>query len=445
MILQNWWYTTLLDVLEPMQPPLKDHVQADIVVVGGGMAGLSTALRCTKSGRRIVLLERNICGGSSTGKSAGFLTPDSELDLSQLIRRFGALGARDLWDVPVRGIKLITETVKRYEIKCDLLKQDSLFLGKGASGRKTAQEEVSAREQLGLRQTFYPADKLTKVIGSEGYSGAVRYADTHGINALRYAQGIKHVLLDHGVRIFESSEVRGIKDHTVYTHLGSVTASEIIICADKPQLSLTKFSDHVYHAQTFLAVSEPLKDQEVQQLFPDEPLQCWDSDLVYTYFRLTGDQRLLVGGGSLLSTFSLHYVTSPRVITRVIHSFQEKFPFLKDLEFIQYWPGFIDSTRDLLPTVLQDEHSPWIHYILGCVGLPWAAFCGDFVARRITEPANYDDHHYYRYFTVNRPFLFPLWMERFLGKPLVFTMNNAWAMYCQVDQGWNILDKPGSL
>lgn len=286
---------------------------------------------------------------------------------------------------------------------------------------------------------------MTKVIGSEGYSGAVRYADTHGINALRYAQGIKHVLLDHGVRIFESSEVRGIKDHTVYTHLGSVTASEIIICADKPQLSLTKFSDHVYHAQTFLAVSEPLKDQEVQQLFPDEPLQCWDSDLVYTYFRLTGDQRLLVGGGSLLSTFSLHYVTSPRVITRVIHSFQEKFPFLKDLEFIQYWPGFIDSTRDLLPTVLQDEHSPWIHYILGCVGLPWAAFCGDFVARRVTEPANYDDHHYYRYFTVNRPFLFPLWMERFLGKPLVFTMNNAWAMYCQVDQGWNILDKPGSL
>lgn len=110
------------------------------------MAGLSTALRCTKSGRRIVLLESNICGGSSTGKSAGFLTPDSELDLSQLIRRFGALGARDLWDVPVRGIKLITETVKRYEIKCDLLKQDSLFLGKGASGRKTAQEEVSARE-----------------------------------------------------------------------------------------------------------------------------------------------------------------------------------------------------------------------------------------------------------------------------------------------------------
>ena len=101
MILQNWWYTTLLDVLAPMQPPLKDHIQADIVIVGGGMAGLSTALRCTKSGHRIVLLEKNICGGSSTGKSAGFLTPDSELDLSQLIRRFGALGARDLWDVPV--------------------------------------------------------------------------------------------------------------------------------------------------------------------------------------------------------------------------------------------------------------------------------------------------------------------------------------------------------
>jgi hypothetical protein len=50
----------------------------------------------------------------------------------------------------------------------------------------------------------------------------------------------------------------------------------------------------------------------------------------------------------------------------VIHRFKAKFPYLKGLEFIQYWPGLIDTTRDLFPTVLRDERAPWVHFVLGC-------------------------------------------------------------------------------
>ena len=169
------------------------------------------------------------------------------------------------------------------------------------------------------------------------------------------------------------------------------------------------------------------------RLFPEEPLQCWDTDLVYSYWRLTGDRRLLVGGGSALTTFALHAITTPRVIQSVVRRFKAKFPYLKDLVFIQYWPGLIDTTRDLLPTVLRDERAPWIHFVLGCVGLPWAAFCGDFVARHALDPDGQADHHYYRYFAPDRPFLLPLGAERLLGKPLLFSLNNAWAKYYQVD------------
>ncbi|PYO76560.1 MAG: hypothetical protein E6K55_07335 [Gemmatimonadetes bacterium] len=45
------------------------------------------------------------------------------------------------------------------------------------------------------------------------------------------------------------------------------------------------------------------------------------------------------------------------------------------------------------------------------------------------------DHRYYRYFAPNRPFFLPLGAERVLGKPLVFSLNNCWAKYCQVDRG----------
>jgi gamma-glutamylputrescine oxidase len=443
VILQNWWYTTLLDVTAPPCRPLTSDLHADVAVVGGGMAGISAAQRLARGGRKVVLLERNVLGGSSTGRSAGFLTPDSELELSQILRRYGRERARDLWDAPVKGIELIVSTAREHDIVCDLQTQDSLFVGNGRRGWKDAQAEVEARNRLGYPQTLYRRDQLPDVLGSTAYYGGIRYPGTYGIDALLYAQGMKTVLLELGVRVYESTEAVALSDRTVRTHLGSVTADQIVLCLDKPSPSLTRYQREVFHAQTFLAVSEPLGDHEVRRLFPSgTPLQCWDSDLVYTYWRLTGDQRLLVGGGSMLTTFSLHAVTLPGVMGRVIRRFKRKFPYLQSLEFIQYWPGLIDTTRDLLPTVFRDEAHPHVHWVLGCVGLPWAAFCGDFVGRVILGRAERDEARYYRYFSPRRPFLLPTWLESLAGKPAVFALNNWWAKYHQVDRGVKLTVRP---
>ncbi|MDE1968336.1 MAG: FAD-binding oxidoreductase [Alphaproteobacteria bacterium] len=433
MLLQNWWYTTLLSSRNPIQPPLASDITADIVIVGAGMAGLSAALRLSDMGSRVVLIDRNICGGSTTGKSAGFLTPDSELELSQILRRFGQQGAHELWQVPENGIALIRDTVAAHGIECDLLTQDSLFLANDPSGAKDVHEEAEARRRLAYPLTEYGAADLAKVIGAPTYKGAVRYPGCFGIDALRYSQGVKRVLLERGVRIFESTEAHAIDGHRVRTHGGSVTADKIIVCADKLTRAFSPYSENVFHAETFLTISEPLTDKEVAGLFPGDPLQCWDTDLVYSYWRLTGDQRLLLGGGSMLTTYARNAVTSPRVAERVIRKFLGKFPALAKVEFLQYWPGLIDMTRDLFPTVLRDPDAPWVQFVLGCVGLPWAAFCGDFAARHARSTETQQDHVYYRYFRPDRPFFMPLWSEKILSKPIVFSLNNVWAKYYQRD------------
>ena len=433
MLLQNWWYTTLLSARDPIQPPLVSDITADIVIVGAGMAGLSAALRLSDMGSRVVLIDRNICGGSTTGKSAGFLTPDSELELSQILRRFGPAGAHALWQVPENGITLMRETVHAHGIECDLLTQDSLFLANDASGAEDVHEEAEARRRLNYPLTEYGAADLAKVIGSTAYKTAVRYPGCFGIDALRYSQGVKRVLLERGVRIFESTEAHAIDGHRVRTHGGSVTADKIIVCADKLTTAFSPYAENVFHAETFLTISEPLTDREVAGLFPGDPLQCWDTDVVYSYWRLTGDRRLLLGGGSMLTTYARHAVTSPRVAERVIRKLRRKFPALAQVEFLQYWPGLIDMTRDLFPTVLRDPDAPWVQFVLGCVGLPWAAFCGDFAARHARSTETQQDHVYYRYFRPDRPFLMPLWSEKVLGKPIVFSLNNVWAKYYQRD------------
>ena len=89
MIYENWWHIAS-SVKTPYCPPLKKNISCDYLIIGGGFAGLHAALKLVESGKKnIVLLEKRICGGSSSGKSAGFLTPDSEEDFQKLIQRYG--------------------------------------------------------------------------------------------------------------------------------------------------------------------------------------------------------------------------------------------------------------------------------------------------------------------------------------------------------------------
>src|SRR5690242_15472617 len=142
MKLQNWWFTTLLNINEAIQPPLKKNIKTDFLIIGAGAAGLSAAYSLMNKGLKVVLIEKNICGGNTTGKSAGFLTPDSELEMSQLLRRFGKEDAAYLWNVAAQGVYLMVDRVAKHNISCDLQKQDSLFLGNGQEGLKEVKKEM---------------------------------------------------------------------------------------------------------------------------------------------------------------------------------------------------------------------------------------------------------------------------------------------------------------
>jgi gamma-glutamylputrescine oxidase len=435
MINQNWWFTTLLVQKGRFCPPLSKDIKCDVLIVGGGFSGVSAGAEFLKQGKSVVMIEQNIFGGSSAGKSAGFLTPDSELELHQLARRYGTDAAREIWEMPVRGIERIVQSIKKNEVDCGLQKQDSLFLGIGKSGKEAVADELEIRQSVGFTdQKTYDESSLKTILGAEKYSAGIRYTGTYGINPLRCLQGFKNVFLDNGMQVFESTEMERLEDHTVYTHAGSVTADRIIIAVDKMKGSISPLADEIFHAQTFMSVTEPLTDKELALLFPSgEQMQCWDSKLVYSYFRLTTDNRLLLGGGSAITTFLKDAFNNPAVIKKVIQEFKGHFPFLKDLSFIQFWPGLIDTTRDLLPIIVKPPTQPHLQFILGIVGLPWAAFAGSFAARNVLGLADDDYKKFYPYFSNRRHFMLPMGLAKIIGKPAYFSMMNGWAKFYQVD------------
>jgi len=78
-------------------PPLTNDTKTEVVVVGGGVAGLACAQALNEQGRKVVLLEKESCGSGASGRSSGFITPDSEMELSDLVRNRGAERAKRLW------------------------------------------------------------------------------------------------------------------------------------------------------------------------------------------------------------------------------------------------------------------------------------------------------------------------------------------------------------
>jgi gamma-glutamylputrescine oxidase len=198
--------------------------------------------------------------------------------------------------------------------------------------------------------------------------------------------------------------------------------------------SISTLADEAFHAQTFLSVTEPLTDRELRILFPSgEQLQCWDSKLVYSYFRLTGDNRLLLGGGTPITTYLREAYNNPRVIRKIIEDFRGHFPELRDLSFMQFWPGQIDMSRDLLPVIAKPREQPHVRFILGCVGIPWATFCGSFAARMVLGEADDDYRKFFNYFSNQRHFSLPSSLGKVISKPVLFSLANSWAKFRQVD------------
>ena len=243
LVNQNWWITTLMINAHKYCPPLTKDIKCDVLIVGGGFSGISAAAEFLRKGLSVVLIEKNIIGGSSSGRSAGFLTPDSELELHQLVRRYGTKAAAEIWEAPVRGIDRIVETIQKHDIQCGLLRQDSLFLGLGAGGKEAVDSERECRESVGFTdQRTYDA-AAQRHSRRAGLHRRHRYGGTYGVNPLACLQGLKDLLIDNGMQVFESTEMERLEDHTAYTHAGSVTADNIIIAVDKLTKSISPLAE----------------------------------------------------------------------------------------------------------------------------------------------------------------------------------------------------------
>ncbi len=400
--------------------PLTHDIATEIIIVGGGMAGLTAAQEFVSKGCNVVLIEKDFCGAGASGKSSGFITPDSELSLFELIRCFGEVTGKKLWQLIGSGVDIIESNIKKYHLECDYQKQDTLILANSARAFKNdIQKEYNSRMQAGYTSVLYTHQGVRDVIGSDSYKGGISYGGTFGIQASKYCCEMKKILQDAGVQIYEETPAMSIQDNIVITPRGTIKADHIIVCTDHFEPAASLLWDTIYHVQTFLMMSAPLSDAQIKQIFPHDPFMVWDTDMIYQYYRITGDNRLMLGGSDLLYTYASESHGNTRVAKKLMHYFQKKFPSV-NVTFEYMWPGLIGVSKDVFPVAGFSQQMPSVYYIAGACGLPFAAALGAHCADRIMNNNCEFDEQFspYRSFTIGST------MQKVLGTRLSFALSN---------------------
>src|SRR3954469_19175616 len=215
------------------------------------MMGLMCARTLAARGMRVCLVEAATCGGGASGRSSGFITPDSELEFADLVKHFGKETARTLWEFACGGVNLIRSAITENAIDCDMFAQDALYIASSRGAAKTGTAEHEARNSAGFAGTFYATDALPKIMGGADYFGGLRFTGTFSIDAYRCCVGLRQQLLERGVRVFEQSAVTRVSAQGIETAEGGIQAAHVVICTDRflPELGLAP--REIYHVQTF--------------------------------------------------------------------------------------------------------------------------------------------------------------------------------------------------
>lgn len=363
----------------PVYPTLEGQVEADVCVIGAGYTGLSSALHLAERGYKVVVLEAERIGWGASGRNGGHVGVGQRRGQEDLEKMLGRDTARQLWDMSVEAVHLVEELVTRHGIECDL-KRGIMHLAAKRSHNEDLKSEVELlRERYGYEQMRYvDEDKARSLVGSERYFGAQIDSGSLHLHPLNYALGLADAAAAAGVQFYEYSRVtdyRGGSPCTVNTGRGRVKAKNVVLACNGYLGKLEpRMAGRIMPINNFVLATEPLPEALAQELIAnDHALQ--DTLFVIDYWKLSGDNRLIFGGGeNYTSRF-------PQDIRRFVRKYMLRvYPQLANTRIEFGWGGTLAITMNRMPHLGRLE--PNVFYSQGYSGhgVPTATLAGKLIA-----------------------------------------------------------------
>lgn len=349
----------------PVHPRLTGDVDADVCVVGGGIAGCSTALHLAERGYRVVLLEAKRIAWGASGRSGGQAIIGYASGQQKLIDQLGFDDARKLWDISVESLALLKERVARHAIDCDLHWGQMHVAIKPRQREALLEEKEEAEQKYGYPHLrFMEREGVESLLATHRYCAGLYDAGSGHLHPLNYTLGLASAAHAAGVQIFEDSaalEILPGDPATVRCTNGRVRARFVALCCNAyldglaPQLQA-----RIMPVGTYIVATAPLGEQRMSELMR-ENIAVTDINFVLDYFRRSADHRLLFGGRvsySGLDAFDTRRATRKRMLT--------VFPQLADVPIDYAWGGYVDITMSRAPDF--GRIAPNVYYLQGFSG-----------------------------------------------------------------------------
>ncbi len=335
------------DVPMPEFPALDRDVEAEVIVVGGGFTGIMAAYLLKRSGRSVVLLERDRCASQDTAHTTAHLTCVTDLRLHQLVERLGEDHAGAVWDAGHSALDQIEEIVSTESIACDFSRVPGYLhaaLAGGAGEEENLRNDAALANTIGFDAEFLPTVPVVRRAG-------VRYPNQAVFHPLKFLAKLVLKIPGNGSLLFERSEATDFERDgeriRITANQHNVTGNFVVIATDVPLMGL----DNAVHATLVQTKIAPYTSYAVGAQLPKgiaPQASFWDTSDPYYFLRIThaADHDYAIFGGMDHKTGqaedqAARYDALTRLLSQI----------LPEAKVDRRWSGQVIESHDGLPLI----------------------------------------------------------------------------------------------
>lgn len=225
------YWLNALDI--PTFEPLQEDIKVDVVVVGGGITGITTAYLLVQEGISVALLEADRLLNGTTGHTTAKLTAQHGLFYDELMAHMGRTQARLYFEANDEAIQFVERTVSALGVDCDFQRQDAYVYAVAAESANKVEQEFEAYQTLGI-----DGELVAEIPFDLQIKQAIVMKNQAQFHPTRYLAGLVKALQDKGCRIFEGTTAVDVEyddEPVVVTRDGyKVQADKVISCSHYP-------------------------------------------------------------------------------------------------------------------------------------------------------------------------------------------------------------------
>ncbi len=382
------WAATAID--PSPTPPLTESSRVDVLVIGAGFTGLSTALHLAERGTSVCVVDSHEPGWGASGRNGGQVNPTLKHDPDELVRLLGEQRAEPLIEAISDSADLVFDLIARHDIRCQPVRSGWLQLAYAPKAVAGMHARARQWERRGVHVETLDRDAVARRVGTEAFAGGWLDSRAGAIQPLSYTRGLVRAAQHAGAAIHGGSAVttltpqasQGMGRWQATLSTGAKVSAEHVVIATNgytgglwPGLQGTLLT-----ANSFIVATRPLASAAADAILARGETASTSQRLLL-YFRKDADGRLLMGGRGFFSD-----PRGPQDFAHLERSLELLFPQLGPLEYAYRWGGRIAVTRDFMPHI--HEPAPGITVAVGCNGRG-IALCTSFgkhLAARLTQP-----------------------------------------------------------